>query len=172
MRGESQVIKLINIFLDGLVSVGNDAGFTGDSVLAKMMEFGGQPPRGSGMDQSNLSMINALNLYRDKHYEFPIIERIVWRLLKKPVTAMYITALLVDQYYHGINPNSKNEKGEEDFRAYNESDKVALWVKHMAEQGVRQPMGLVYDDALRVYRYGLKSGKRLVRRDLGYERKQ
>lgn len=164
MRKESQTTKLINIYLDGLVSVGNDAGWEGDSVLARLGEGRCDGPR----DQSNAAMIAALDLYRDKHHDFVMIERVVWRLLRKPVTAMYITALLVDQYYHGINPRAKDSEGEESLRAYNEDDKVSLWAKHVAEQGVKEVLDLKNEEALRVYRYGVRSaGPRLVRREAG-----
>ena len=162
MRKESQVTKLINIYLDGLVSVGNDAGWCGDSVLARLGEGGADCPR----DQSNTSMIAALEMYREKHYQYTFIERIVHRLLGNQVTALYITALLVDNYYHGVNPMAKDGEGEPSLRAYNEEDKVALWVKHMAEQGIKEPMSLKQDEALRVYRYGVsRAGPRLVRRE-------
>jgi len=160
VRKESQITKLINIYLDGLVSVGNDAGWVGDSMLSKMIDFGGEPPRGSGMDQSNLSMINALSLYRDKHHEFANIERVVHRLLSKPVTAMYITALLIEHYYHAQN--------ERTGKAYTDEDRASLWGRCAAELGVTEVLKLSQNEALRVYRYGARrAGPRLVRREAG-----
>lgn len=167
IRGESEVIKLINIFLDGLVSVGNDAGQTGPNILAKMIEFGGEIPKSSGYAQSNQAMIEALQMYRDKHHDYALIERIVWRLLSKPVTALFVVTLLVEHYYHSGNlkPNGNDESGP--LEAYSDEDRVAYWVKHMAELGIQEPMRLKYPEALRVYRYGLReAGPRLIRREL------
>lgn len=155
MRQESQVIKLINIYLDGLVSVGNDAGWQGDSVLARLGEGRCDGPR----DQSNAAMIAALDLYRDKHHDYAEIERIVWKLMRNPVTGLYITALLVDQYYHGFNERTE--------KAYSDEDRTALWAKHVAEMGTKEVLGLSSSDALRAYRYGARSaGPRLVRREI------
>ena len=161
MRKESQVTKLINIYLDGLVSVGNDAGYAiGDSMLAKMIQFCGQPPRGTGMDQSNLSMLNAVKGYQAKHHDFPLINGVVTRLVAKREKRRHILALLVKNYYHGINDRTD--------RVFSEEDKIALWLEHCnrAPWNDRELMDLTLDDARVKYRYGVKSGgPRLVRRE-------
>lgn len=164
MRGEPEVVKLVNIFLDGLVSIGNDAGWPGDTVLAKWIEFQGSPPRGTGMDQSNMSMINAMEMYRPKHHQFPLIERIVARLLHKLVTRRHIMALLVRHYYHGINERTDKE--------YTEEDKIAIWVEHLNRYPWSDKEILNTDlEAARVkYRYGVKrAGPRLIKRELMIE---
>ena len=164
MKGESEVIKLVNVFLDGLVSIGNDAGWPGDTVLAKWIEFQGAPPKGTGMDQSNQSMINAMSLYRPKHHQFPVIENIVWRLFGNPATRRHVMALLTRHYYHGINERTD--------RTYTEDDRIALWVEHLNRYpwSDREIMGMNLEDARVKYRYGLKrAAPRLIRRELMFD---
>lgn len=162
MRKESEVTKLINIYLDGLVSIGNDAGWEGDSFLARVIQFAGAPPRGSGMDQSNQAMIDAMKRYKAKHKDFPLINGIVTRLVTKAETRRHILALLVNNYYHGINDRTD--------KAFSEEDKIALWVEHCnrapwVDKGL---LGLDIEAARSKYRYGVvRCGPRLVRRGAG-----
>lgn len=162
VRKESEVIKLVNIFLDGLVSVSNDCGWTGESVLSKMITFGGDVPRSTGLDQSNLTMINALDNYKRKHKDFALMERIFWRLAQDKTTRRHIMALLTKHYYHGINDRTE--------RVYSEEDKMALWIEHLNRHPWSDPELLKLDqEQVRVkYRYGVqRCGPRLIRREAG-----
>lgn len=116
------VTKIVNVFLDGLVSAGNDAGWSGENLLAKIITFGGEIPRGSGQDQSNATMIQALQAYKAKHHDFPQIEQCIWRLLHNEKHRKHVIALLVNQYYRGIDERTN--------RVYDERAKIGRWVEH------------------------------------------
>ena len=60
----SHIDKLLDIYLDSLISISNDAGWGGESMMAKIIEFGADIPRGTGNDQSNMTMIIALENFR------------------------------------------------------------------------------------------------------------
>lgn len=172
MSAQSEVTKLINIFLDGLVSVSNDAGWKGDSLLGKVIEFAGPPPRGSGNDQSNLSMINAIEKFRAKHVDYAMIERIVWRLLtENQTTRRHIMALLVKHYYHGINERASYEsEGKTIERAYDEDDKIGLWMEHLNRYpwADKEILNMDREEARQKYRYGCqRCGPRLIKREVG-----
>lgn len=162
MRKESEVTKLVNIFLDGLVSVGNDAGWEGDSVLAIIEMFGGQVPRCAPGDQSNAAMIKAMRVYKNKHHEFARVNSVIQRLVHlNKTTRRNIMALLVKHYYHGINLRTD--------RVYSEDDKIALWIEHL-NRGHWSDTELIGSNSEQVrgsYRYGVaRGGPRLMRKEL------
>jgi|TARA_B100000925_G_C21872163_1_gene414714 hypothetical protein len=117
-----EIRKMINIFLDGIVSAGNDAGWSGQNILARVIEFGGDVPRGTNQDQSNAAMVRALEEYRPKHKDFDLIERCVWSLLHKPEHRRHVMALLVEHYYHGIDDRTA--------KVFDQKGKISRWVEH------------------------------------------
>jgi len=158
---QSTVTKLINIYLDGLVSIGNDAGWEGDSFLARVIQFAGVPPKGTGMDQSNQAMINAMDRFKAKHKDFPLINGIVTRLVSKPATRRHILALLIALYYHGINDRTG--------KAYSDDDLISIWAEHCnrAPWDDAELLNLKREEALRQFEYGKwRAAPRLIRREL------
>ena len=65
----SHIDYLLDIFLTALKSPANDAGWEGDSMMARLIEFKGEIPRGTGNDQSNMSMVITLDKNRNEHHE-------------------------------------------------------------------------------------------------------
>lgn len=96
-----EIERLIDIWIDGVISSSNDAGWTGETILARMIAFGGEIPHYTGLDHSNASMIHAIKLLRPTHHEFPKIQAIVAELVKSHKPA--ILALLARRYYHHYN---------------------------------------------------------------------
>lgn len=68
-----EIDRLVSIYLNGISSASNDAGWEGMSLLDRLITFKGQPPPPTGNDQSNLSMILAIRLLREQHAEYPLI---------------------------------------------------------------------------------------------------
>lgn len=98
---KSEIDRLINIWLDSELSLSNDAGWSGDSLLSRIIEFGGQPPRGTGNDQSNSTMIAAIHNLRPAHHDYPRINSAVKSMLH--AARPKILALLAKHYYRGLN---------------------------------------------------------------------
>lgn len=151
------VTKMVNIFLDGLVSSGNDAGWSGENLLAKIIAFGGDIPRGSGQDQSNATMIQALDAYRSKHHDFPAIEQGIWRLLHNAEHRRHVLALLVNHYYRGIDDRTD--------RTYDQAAKIGRWVEH-CNRFPWQDNDLIHssgEEIIRKYQYSIyKRGPKLI----------
>lgn len=161
MSMQSKVTKLVNIYLDGLVSIGNDSGWEGDSFLARVIQFAGTPPKGTGMDQSNMSMINAMERYKAKHKDFPLINGIITRLVTKQIPRRHILALLIKYYYHGINERTE--------KAYTDRDRLGLWFEHCNRYPWedRELLKMDEQEAQRHFDYGgWKAGPRLIKREL------
>jgi len=119
---KKDIRKLINIYLDGLVSAGNDAGWAGQNLLAKIIEFGGDVPRGTGNDKSNAAMLQALRAFRPKHHDFTKIERCIWSLLHNKKHRRHALAILVQNYYHGIDDRTE--------KVFDEKGKISRWIEH------------------------------------------
>lgn len=172
IRGESQVMRkprqkrpeveeaerLIDIWLDEMVSISRDAGFTGDSMLSRVIEFGGDPPKGSGMDQSNLTMINAIKLLRKEHHDFRLIDNIVKRLLKTGA-AKHIVALMVKRAVVGLNPDTD--------RPYTREDKAWEWGFICTNLGYFTEVDKDESKLLSGYRWGAeRCAPRLIKREM------
>ncbi|HBN15753.1 MAG: hypothetical protein CMQ46_05670 [Gammaproteobacteria bacterium] len=95
-----EIDRLVSIYLNGLMSVSNDAGWEGMGLLDRLITFKGQPPPPTGNDQSNLSMIIAVRLLREQHKEFPLIAAAM-RVLQKRHWDQAI-ALCARNYYLGF----------------------------------------------------------------------
>jgi len=101
-----EITGLINVYLDGLTSISTDVGWKGDSLMAKIIEFGGAIPKGAGNDQSNMSMINAIRMLKKQPPEFHKISSVIRVLSAKSGTEAAIRAILAKNYYLGLNPST------------------------------------------------------------------
>lgn len=101
MVPRERIDRLVNIWIDGRLSTDNDAGWCGDTILAKFIFFGGFLPTPTGNDQSNLTMINAIRMLTGSHWEFKKINFCIKRLMEtKP---HQILPLLSKHYYRGVD---------------------------------------------------------------------
>lgn len=94
--------RLVAIYLNGLQSVTNDAGWEGMSLLERLIEFLGEPPPPTGNDQSNMSMIIAVRLLRRRHAEWPMIHGAM-SILQRHKRDQAL-CLMARNYYVGICP--------------------------------------------------------------------
>ena len=101
---KDNIDRLINIWLSGLQSSSNDAGWQGMSLAARLIEYLGEPPGPTGNDQSNLTMINAIKLLRERHAEFPFIAAAMSMLLSSADTRDSATAISAKHLYQGQCP--------------------------------------------------------------------
>ena len=143
-----QISALINVYLDGITSISQDAGWEGDSMLAKIIEFGGAPPRGTGNDQSNVAMINAIRMLEKQHPEYRKIMLVVQVLQDGPGTKDKINALLAKHYYRGFNDHTG--------KAFTNIDRMGL---------IGQEIGDM-ETADGRFRYDIRCAFRLVLREL------
>lgn len=104
MKDSEYADHLIGIYLDGINSISNDAGWEGDSMMSRLIDFHGQIPPGTGNDQSNLSMILAVEKLRGEHALFDKLKRIIGDMLGAYGESDKILALLSRHFYRGINP--------------------------------------------------------------------
>lgn len=162
-KHDKRVIKLVNILLTGWANSSAEAGWLGDSMLGRVIDFGGSPPAGSGQDQSNAQMIQALQHYRENHHDFHAMEQAFWRICRKPGDRRHIMAILCRHYYHGINPRTD--------QAYTEGDRIMHWVEHL-NRHPWQDMELLaldcYEDLRKKFRYGVQRGApKLIKAEMG-----
>lgn len=101
---KDEIDRLVNIWLSGLQSSSNDAGWQGMSLAARLIEYLGEPPGPTGNDQSNLTMINAIKLLRDRHAEFPSIAAAMSMLLRCKNTRDSAIAIAARHFYQGQCP--------------------------------------------------------------------
>ena len=86
--------KLIDIYLDQLMSTDSHAGWHQPSVIQRFIEFKGDLPPPSGNDQADLKMINEMIWLKQPHALFSLAKR----LLHTMPDAEYL-AVLADRYY-------------------------------------------------------------------------
>ncbi|MDP1931925.1 MAG: hypothetical protein Q8L60_10755 [Gammaproteobacteria bacterium] len=101
---KDNIDRLVNIWLSGLQSSSNDAGWQGMSLAARLIEYLGEPPGPTGNDQSNLTMINAIRMLRDQHPEYPMIAAAMSMLLRLRDTRDLATALAAKHLWRGLCP--------------------------------------------------------------------
>jgi len=147
-RHRVEIDRMIDIYLDEITSISEDAGWRGDSMMAKIIEFGGQIPKGTGNEISNLSMINAIRMLRDLAPEFRKIQAVVLMLRSEPGTKDRINALLSKNYYRGLN--------EKTGKVFTNIDRMTL---------IGTEVGDV-ETADNRFRYDLRCAYRLVLREL------
>ncbi len=116
MAERESISHLIHIYLNGITSISQDAGWRGDSLMSKVIEFGGDIPRGSGNDLSNMSMISAIQLLREEHSDLKKIRTVITELMRDYNHSERMLSLLARHYYVGIC--------ERTGKAYTDSDRM------------------------------------------------
>lgn len=138
-EGKDEIDRLVNIYLTGITSITNDAGWSGDTMLSRLIQFKGQIPQATGNDQSNLSMILAIEKLRGIHHDYPKIRSAMRFVIRdNPDQA---TAIVAKHYYSGICTTTD--------RTYRDEDR-----------------GRLTGQSLHTYRYNLKNAYYSVQREL------
>lgn len=96
-----QVDNMVNTWLDVFLSTGGDVAIQGPSLLARLIEFHGDIPRGSGYYPSDVVMIAAASTCRPKPPGYDLINGTVFAMLKRYPLGM--RALLLKHGYQGLN---------------------------------------------------------------------
>ena len=107
-----EIDRLVCIYLNGLQSVTNDAGWEMSGIMGKLIDFEGDLPPPSGNDQSNLSMILAIKLLRQRHAEWPLIYSAM-SIFKREKHDQAL-ALLSKNFYLGLNQYTGKHYTEQD----------------------------------------------------------
>lgn len=106
MNLEDYADHLIDVYLEGLTSISNDAGWEGDSMMARLIQFHGEIPPATRNDKSNETMIRAIEKLRKKHAHYDALRREIWKMLGNDEENPKILALLAERYYQGLNPKT------------------------------------------------------------------
>lgn len=131
---KENIDRLVNIWLSGLQSSAADAGWEGMSLAARLIEYEGQPPAPTGNDQSNLAMINAIRLLRDRHAEYPLIAAAMSMLLRGRNTTASALSISAKHFYTGLCPWSD--------KAWTDADRARSL--EMSHQEFRWALGKAY----------------------------
>ncbi|MFA5387294.1 MAG: hypothetical protein WC322_02755 [Candidatus Paceibacterota bacterium] len=134
-----EIDRLVNIFINGLTSISKDAGWEGDSLLSRVIEFAGCPPRPTGYDQSNMAMINAIRFLFGSNPDLPRIKAAINLLLKS--NQAQIEAILHKHFYRGLNERTD--------RSFTDADRARLC-----------------NQDERAFRYNVTSAYKLIDREL------
>lgn len=110
---KENIDRLVSIWLNGLQSSSNDAGWEGMSLAARLIEYQGEPPAPTGNDQSNLAMINSIRLLRNRHAEYPKIAAAMSMMLRCKDTEQPALAVAARNYYQGICPHTDRPWSDE-----------------------------------------------------------
>ena len=115
---KDNIKKLIEIFLSDMVekAKGDNAGWQGESMMARLIDYQGYIPEFTGGDQSNLSMIIAIQHMKKEHYELRKIKKVIYELLGDCRHAQKAQAALARHFYVGIN--------EDTGKAYTDADRL------------------------------------------------
>jgi hypothetical protein len=130
--------RYVDIYVTGIKSVSNDAGWENKSLSGRLMDFAGWQPLRSGGDY-DLAMFHAIRLLRKKHAKWPVIAAAVTSLCcthKQQVLALFAKQLLA-----GLCPQTD--------RAWSDADRAAE-----------------IDQSLDSYRYNRKIAYPLMWREL------
>lgn len=95
-----QVDRAVNVWLDVLVSTDGDL-VQAPSILARLIDFQGEIPRGSGYYPTDVVMISAAATRRPLPADYDLINGTVRRMLRKHPQA--IRALVVKHGHVGVN---------------------------------------------------------------------
>ncbi len=100
-----RIDKLIDIFLVDMTNKykGDQAGWEAESMMAKLIDYQGDIPQFTGGDQSNLTMIVAIEGVPAIHYELKKIKAVIYQLLGEEKNASKVQSLLARHYYNGLN---------------------------------------------------------------------
>jgi len=96
-RGE--IDRRVNIWIDGMLSLSNDAGWRGDGPIAMFMTYGKWV--GTGFDKSNESMIKAIEMLRKEHAEFVSSDVVIRELARDSINSFL--AVTSKNYLNGLN---------------------------------------------------------------------
>jgi len=137
MARRESISDLIAIYLNGITSISQDAGWRGDSLMSKVIDFGGDIPRGSGNDLSNMSMISAMKLLREEHRDLKKIRAVITELMSDYKHREGMISLLARHYYVGIcertgkaytDPDRMREVQQEPIESPENPDEfIVLW---------------------------------------------
>ena len=107
-----RVDKLINDFIDLCLDPSNDAGWRGDSMIARFIEFKGVPPGASGNDKSNEAMINHIRGLKDAPKHQRIAKEFVFELYKspKPYSRLAVLSLLAKNAIRGLIQTEEGDR--------------------------------------------------------------
>lgn len=92
-----QINHLVDIYLNDLVSAKHDAGWHGDSMLARLIEFKGEIPPPTGYDQSNTHMIHEIRFLTEDHALLPDIKAALYT-----IPPHYSLAICARRFYVGM----------------------------------------------------------------------
>lgn len=154
MNQQEYADHLIDVYLEGLTSISNDAGWEGDSMMARLIQFHGEIPPPTGNDRSNEPMIRAIEKLRTKHALFDAIKREVGAMLGTYDESDKILALLADRYYQGQNPKTQKK--------FNERDKLSSIGYAPLATGNPIKDGRAWETAQRNYRRRVVKGRELL----------
>ena len=151
--------RLVNIYLDGITAISNDAGWQGESMLAKLIKFQGEIPYSTGGDQSNMAMVNAIQMLREKHGLLDDLRREIGRMLGTYGENDKILALLSKLYYVGLHPTETDEYGSP--RLYDDQDRITA-IHHAPVILRPEDSEKAWENAKRYYRRRVAIGRRLL----------
>lgn len=92
-RLRERVEHLVNIYINWKLSTDENAGWHGETILQRLVDFKGDLPACSGNDQADLKMINEMRFLSTDHYELPRAKRIMASM--KPRYQIAILSALV-----------------------------------------------------------------------------
>lgn len=87
---------LVDLYLTWRLSTHHDAGWHGEHVLGRLVQFRGDLPPSSGNDQSDLKMIGEVRWLRHFHRECDYAVNIMLNMQKR--TPRLFAAVLLDRY--------------------------------------------------------------------------
>lgn len=94
--------RLLDIFVGRLFSIDNDAGWHGESMLGRLIEFHGELPPPSGYDSADSKMLFEIQFVREEHYLLGAARSMMRQLPKKTQIV-----LVVDRRYRGtVDPRT------------------------------------------------------------------
>lgn len=97
------VDHLVNIFLNGLVCISNDAGWHGVGMMGRVIDFCGDLPPPTGYDQSNMQNIREIEYLRNIHADLPMIRAVINVMLRDHRKSQAL-AMLARHHYVGVCP--------------------------------------------------------------------
>lgn len=133
---KERIDRLVDIYLAGIQSVSEDAGWMGESMLARAIIFAGDIPPPSGNCRGEDPMIKAIEMIRKQHAKFHLAKLLITSLPKdRNGKDSYKIALLASRWYDGRRDD--NGKKYNDF-------KIALRAE-MGERAYRHSRDKAYE---------------------------
>ena len=154
MKESQYADHLIDIYLQGLTSVSNDAGWEGDNLMARLIDFHGELPDNSNYCDSNVAMIHAIDRLRKEHALFDVLKRVIGSMLGTYGETDKILALLSKRYYQGVNPETR--------KAYTNRDrlsKIGYAPSYDLSPAIEDS---AWNDAEQCYRRRVRIGRKLL----------